>query len=49
VLDGFATPEQARDSYGVVMRGEGFAVEVDEDATLALRAEMRSSSEVAPV
>jgi hypothetical protein len=32
-----------------VLRGVGFAVEVDDEATLALRAQMRSSSEVAPV
>ena len=49
LLDGFATLEQARDSYGVVIRGEGFAIEVDEEATLALREEMRATSEVAPV
>ena len=49
VLDGFATLEQAREAYGVVIRGEGFAIEVDEEATLALREEMRATSEVAPV
>jgi N-methylhydantoinase A/oxoprolinase/acetone carboxylase beta subunit/N-methylhydantoinase B/oxoprolinase/acetone carboxylase alpha subunit len=49
VLDGFTTLEQARDSYGVVIRGEGFGVEVDEEATLALREEMRTTSEVTPV
>ena len=50
VLDGFATREQAAAAYGVVLVGDGFDVEVDAEATAALRERRRQrTGDRAPV
>ena len=41
VREGYVSPESALADYGVVLRGREGAWELDEDATLARRAEMR--------
>jgi hypothetical protein len=43
VLDDFATIELARDAYGVVFADER-TLEIDEEATAALRAEMAAGT-----
>jgi N-methylhydantoinase B len=42
VIDGFVSPEAAREIYGVVLRKDGDLPEVDPVATRELRAEVRS-------
>ncbi|MFN8062973.1 MAG: hydantoinase B/oxoprolinase family protein [Vicinamibacterales bacterium] len=48
VLDGFATVEQARALYGVVLRGEGLSVEIDEAETEALRTQLSHQPVITP-
>jgi N-methylhydantoinase B len=45
VRDGYLTPEQARDVYGVVLDGE---LDVDGEATARLRAELGERTERSP-
>jgi N-methylhydantoinase B len=44
VREGYVTPESALADYGVVLRGQAHAWTLDEDATLARRAEMRGNA-----